>query len=161
MKKLTVLLILILTVVSCTAGRDYQQAVRAMFSRDLIATGKDYRRVLDSWIGYDMSLLIRRWGKPTDSFRARSGNNIYVFNRTEQHSEPTKAYKHVVKALPDGTYTTTFKSKYGFSALPEYMSLTRNGPSGQEVLDFSCETMFEVNQEEQITHWSYRGYDCY
>ena len=161
MNKLTVLLVINIMVVSCTAGSDYKQAVGSIFSRDVITTGKDYRSVLDSWVGYDMNLLVRRWGMPTSNFRARNGNSIYVFGRTDQSSEPAKIYKHIFKALPDTTYTTTFKSKYGFSALPEYISLTRNGPVGEEVLDFSCETMFEVSEDNLITHWSYRGYDCY
>ena len=161
MNKLTVLLVINIVVVSCTAGRDYQLAVGSIFSHDVITTGKDYRSVLDSWIGYDFNLLVRRWGQPTDSFFARNGKGIYVFGRVDQRSEPVRIYKHIFKALPDTTYTTTFKSKYGFSALPEYISLTRNGPLGDEVLNFSCETLFEVSQENLITHWSYRGYDCY
>ena len=103
------------------------------FSRDLITTGKDYRSVLDSWIGYDINLLVRRWGQPNRDFFARNGNGIYVFGRVDQRSSPVRIYKHIFKALPDTTYTTTFKSKYGFSALPEYISLTRNGPLGDEV----------------------------
>ena len=68
MNKLTVLLILNIIVVSCTAGRDYQQAVGSIFSRDVITTGKDYRSVLDSWIGYDFNLLVRRWGSQQTPF---------------------------------------------------------------------------------------------
>ena len=161
MVKLAKLITLICFLVNCSAGRDYQQVVGALLSRDLITTGEEYRSVLDSWIGYDMNLLVRRWGNPTSNFLARNGNNIYVFGRIDQHGEPARIYKHISKALPDTTYTTTFKSKYGFSALPEYISLTRKGPAGEEVLDFSCETIFEVGPENLITHWSYRGYDCY
>ena len=69
--------------------------------------------------------------------------------------------QHICKALPDTTSTPTFKSKYGFSALPEYISLTRKGPLGDEGLNYSCETMFEVTEENLITYWSYRGFDCY
>ena len=155
------LITLICFLVNCTAGRDYQRVFGAWLGRDLITTGHDYRNVLDSWIGYDMDLLIRRWGNPTDTFRARNGNSIYVFGRTDQRSEPVRIYKHIFKALPDTTYTTTFKSKYGFSALPEYISLTRKGPLGDEGLNYSCETMFEVTEENLITYWSYRGFDCY
>ena len=95
---------------------------------------------------------------PEESFHAK----VQIpFNLQGGWREPVRIYKHIFKALPDTTYTTTFKSKYGFSALPEYISLTRNGPLGDEVLNFSCETLFEVSQENLITHWSYRGYDCY
>ena len=161
MVKLAKLITLICFLVNCSAGRDYERVVGALLSRDVITTGEEYRSVLDSWIGYDMNLLVRRWGNPTSNFLARNGNNIYVFGRIDQHGEPARIYKHIFKALPDTTYTTTFKSKYGFSALPEYISLTRKGPAGEEVLDFSCETIFEVGPENLITHWSYRGYDCY
>ena len=161
MKRIFNLVCLILALTSCTAGRDYQLAFNSLANSDLIVTGEEYRSVLDSWIGYDMNLLVRRWGNPTNSFRARNGNSIYVFGRTDQRGEPARIYNHIFKALTDTTYTTTFKSKYGFSALPEYISLTRNGPTGEEVLDFSCETIFEVGQENLVTHWSYRGYDCY
>ncbi len=161
MIQLVKIIILIFLLGSCSAGRDYQRFVSSWLDHDLVTTGKDYRSVLDSWVGYDINLLIRRWGNPTDTFLARNGNNVYVFGRIDQRSEPVRVYKHIFKALPDTTYTTTFKSKYGFSALPEYISLTRIGPRGDEGLKFSCETMFEVNQGNLITYWSYRGYDCY
>ena len=161
MVKLAKIIILILLLGNCSAGRDYQRVVGTWLSRDLVTTGEDYRSVLDSWIGYDINLLVRRWGNPTETFLARNGNNVYVFGRIDQRSEPVRVYKHIFKALPDTTYTTTFKSKYGFSALPEYISLTRKGPSGEEGLKYSCETMFEVSRENLITHWSYRGFDCY
>tara|TARA_A100000164_G_scaffold365481_1_gene385090 strand:+ start:261 stop:746 length:486 start_codon:yes stop_codon:yes gene_type:complete len=161
MIKLVKIIVLICLLASCSAGRDYQRVVGAWLGRDIVATGKDYRFVLDSWVGYDINLLVRRWGNPTNIFQARNGNSIFVFGRTDYRSEPVRVYQHIFKALPDTTYTTTFKSKYGFSALPEYIALTRNGPVGEEVLNMSCETMFEVNDESSITHWSYRGYDCY
>ena len=161
--KFKVILLAGLTAVlsGCLAGRDYQRSLQSLLRQDLIATGNDYRTVLDSWLGYDINLLVRRWGGPTNTFRARNGSAIYVFGRADNRSEPVKVYKHIFKALPDTTYTTTFKSKHGFSALPEYISLIRNGPVGEEIVDLSCETLFEVDESNSITHWSYRGYDCY
>ena len=146
---------------SCLAGADYQRSLNSLFQRDLVTTGSDYQMVLDSWIGFDIDLLVRRWGKPTKIFPTRSGTTIHVFSKSENQSQPFRVYKHIFKALPDATYTTTFKSKYGFSALPEYISLTRQGLEGQEILRMSCETLFEVDEGNSITHWSYRGYDCY
>lgn len=161
MKKIVSLIILVSLLMSCTSGRDYQRALNALVYSDLFVTGKDYQTVLDSWLGYDINLLIRRWGSPTDSFQARNGHMIYFFGRTDTRNSPQRVYKHISTALPDTAYTTTFKSKFGFSALPEYISLTRNGPVGDEVRLFACETLIEVSQESLITHWSYRGYDCY
>jgi len=161
MVKLVRIITLACLLTSCSAGRDYQRVIGVWMDRDIITTGEDYRFVLDSWVGYDIDLLVRRWGNPTEIFQARNGNNIYVFGRSDNRNQPVRVYKHMFKALSDTTYTTTFKSKYGFSALPEYIALTRKGPVGDEVLNMSCETMFEVNKDSAITYWSYRGYDCY
>jgi len=146
---------------SCSAGMDYQRVISSLVKSDLITTGRDYQEVLDSWLGYDINLLVRRWGSPTDSFQARNGNIVHFFGRTDTRNTPQRVYKHISTALPDAAYATTFKSKIGFSALPEYMSLFRNGPVGDEVKLFACETLFEVSRENLIIHWSYRGYDCY
>ena len=161
MKNLSLILGVISFLTSCSSGMDYQRAIRSFLQSDLITTGRDYQEVLDSWLGYDINLLVRRWGNPTDSFRARNGNTIHFFGRTDTRTTSQRVYKHIATALPDISYTSTFKSKIGFSALPEYMSLSRNGPVGGEVKLFACETMFEVSRENLITHWSYRGYDCY
>ena len=159
--KFTLLVSLNLFLSGCLAGADYRRSLNSLLQKDLISTGSDYQMVLDSWIGFDINLLVRRWGKPINIFRTRSGNTIYVFGKSEYQSQPVRVYKHIFKALPDAAYTTTFKSKYGFSALPEYISLTRQGPEGREILRLSCETLFEVDEDNSITHWSYRGYDCY
>ena len=81
---------LICFLVNCTAGRDYQRVFGTWLSRDLVTTGEDYRSVLDSWVGYDINLLVRRWGNPTETFLARNGNNVYVFGRIDQRSEPAR-----------------------------------------------------------------------
>ncbi len=160
-KKILVLSCLIAVFSGCFAGRDYQKTLNSLLTKDLVTTGKDYQVVLNSWIGYDIDLLMRRWGNPTAIVPARSGTSVYVFGKTDNRSQPFRVYKHIFKALPDGTYTNTFKSKDGFSALPEYISLIRRGSAGNEVFRLSCETLFEVDKTDSIIHWSYRGYDCY
>ncbi len=155
-------LVIVTTLLSaCLSGRDYQKTLYTVFHKDFITSGSDYQFVLDSWVGYDIDLLVRRWGSPTSIFSTRNGNSIHVFGKSDNLSEPMRVYKHIFKALPDTTYTTTFKSKYGFSALPEYIALTRKGQGGSESVRLSCETLFEVDEGNLITHWSYRGYDCY
>ena len=64
---------------SCSAGMDYQRAIRSLVKSDFITTGRDYQEVLDSWLGYDINLLVRRWGSPTDSFQARNGNICLLY----------------------------------------------------------------------------------
>ena len=95
MVKLAKIIILIFLLGNCSAGRDYQRVFGTWLSRDLVTTGKDYRSVLDSWVGYDINLLVRRWGNPTETFLARNGNNVYVFGRIDQRSEPVRVYKHL------------------------------------------------------------------
>ena len=159
--KIVVMAALIANLSGCLSGRDYQRSFHSILTPDLLTTSSDYQLVLDSWIGFDINLLVRRWGNPTLTFPSRKGSSIYVFSKADNRSDPARVYKHIFKALPDGSYTTTFKSKNGFSALPEYISLIRKGPLGAEVFRLSCETLFEVNEGNSITHWSYRGYDCY
>ena len=126
-----------------------------------IRLSEDFWVAAETRLGYDINLLVRRWGSPTDTFKARNGNVVHVFSRTDTSKTPVRVYQHIFTALPDAAYANTFKSKFGFSALPEYMSLTRNGPAGNDVQIFACETLLEVGREDLITHWSYRGYDCY
>ena len=113
MRNLLLVLGVIFFLGSCSAGMDYQRAIRSLVKSDLITTGRDYQEVLDSWLGYDINLLVRRWGRPTDSFQARNGNIVHFFGRTDTRNAPQRVYKHISTALPDTAYTTTFKSKIG------------------------------------------------
>ena len=81
------IIILIFLLGNCSAGMDYQRVVGTWLSRDLVTTGRGLPQVLDSWIGYDINLLVRRWGNPTDSFLARAGNTVYAFGRIDQRSD--------------------------------------------------------------------------
>jgi hypothetical protein len=105
---------------------------------------------------------VRRWGYPTSVIEARNGNTLHVFHRPGNSIKTEGQYDRIFSALPDQfeyISSSTFKSKVGFTALPEYISVTYS--DDVEALGFSCETMFEVNPNNRVTHWSYRGYDCY
>ena len=149
---------------SCTAGQDYKRALGSLLNKDFVTTGKDYQKVLDSWLGYDINALVRRWGYPTNTLDTLSGNTLYVFHRPGNIIKTEKQYNRIFSALPDQfkyISSSTFKSKAGFTALPEYISVTYPDSIDGQTLGFSCETMFEVSPANRITFWSYRGDDCY
>jgi hypothetical protein len=43
------------------------------------ATTGDYEKVLNSWIGSDISRLIESWGPPTDTYRMPDGRTLYTW----------------------------------------------------------------------------------
>ena len=68
----------------CMAGQDYQRAVGSLLKKDFVTTGKDYQKVLDSWLGYDINALVRRWGYPS--------NTLDTLLSLIHISEPTRPY---------------------------------------------------------------------
>ena len=182
MKKLLAITWLFVLSAGCTAGKDYRKPLGSWLSFDFITTGKDYQRVLDSWLGYDIEALVKRWGYPTDVFELPNGNAIYAFNRLDE-SESVLVKNAVPsitsqicagntslclekilqrsRLLPDNVEPTPFRSKNGFSYLPEYIALAYDNEAGDQALNSLCETIFEVGADDTIKQWSYRGDDCY
>ena len=155
---------LIISLASCTAGQDYRRSLDYLLNKDFVTTGKDYQKVLDSWLGYDVEALVRRWGYPTNVIGTLNGNTLHVFHRPGNVIKTEKQYDRIFSALPDQfryISSSTFKSKAGFTALPEYISVTYPDSADGQTLGFSCETMFEVSPSNRVTYWSYRGDDCY
>ena len=182
MKKLLELAWLCSVLASCTAGKDYQRAFGSWLNFEIITTGKDYQRVLDSWLGYDIGALVRRWGYPTSFFEMPNGSTIYAFNRLDERQSVLvknaaplttsqvcagntslclDSIQRRSKYLPDNMESTPFTSMTGFTSLREYISLGYDSESGNQTLNYLCETIFEVGIENSIAHWSYRGDDCY
>ena len=182
MKKLLAIAWLFVMLASCTAGRDYRNSLGSWLNIDFITTGKDYQRVLDSWLGYDIEALVKRWGYPTNVFELPNGNTIYAFNRLDESK--SVLIKNAVppitsqicagntslcldkiqqrsRLLPDNGEPTPFRSKNGFTYLPEYIDLAYDNEAGDQTLNSLCETIFEVGADNSIEHWSYRGDDCY
>ena len=182
MKNLLVSAWLCLVLASCTAGTDYQKSLGSWMNFSIITTAKDYQRVLNSWLGYDIETLMRRWGYPTIFFEMPNGNTIYGFNRLDERqsvlikSAATLAASQICagntrlclnsiqrrsRFFPDNMQPTPFKSMSGFTSLPEYISLAYDSESENKILNYLCETLFEVDIDNSIAHWSYRGDDCY
>ena len=181
MKKLLALAWFCSVLASCTAGTNYRRPLGSWLNFDFITTGKDYQRVLDSWLGYDIETLVKRWGYPTNFFEMPNGKTIYAFNRLDERqttlaeraaSQITNQscagntslclnQKRIFSALPVNIHSASFKSKAGITSFPEYISLTYDNEAGDQTSNSLCETIFEVSAGNSITHWSYRGNDCY
>ena len=69
--------------------------------------------------------------------------------------------KRIFTALPANTYSVPFVGKAGITSFPEYISLTHDNEAVYQTSNSLCETIFEVSADNSITHWSYRGNDCY
>ena len=182
MKKLLAIAWLFWMLASCTAGKDYRRPLGLWLNFDIITTGKDYQRVLDSWLGYDIGTLVKRWGYPTNVFEMPNGNTIYAFNRLDERQ--SVLVKNVAPSitsqicagntslcldsiqrrsrfLPNSIQLASFRSKAGFTSLPEYISLAYDNEADNQTLNSLCETIFEVGIGNSIAHWSYRGDSCY
>jgi hypothetical protein len=182
MKKLLGIVWIFGMLASCTAGKDYQRPVGSWLNFDIITTGKDYQRVLDSWLGYDIEALVKRWGYPTNVSEMANGNTIYAFNRLDERQSVLvknavppiasricagstslclDSIQRLNRFLPDSMQATSFRSKTGSTYLSEYISLAYDNEAGDQILEFLCETIFEVGIDNSIENWSYRGDDCY
>ena len=182
MKKLLGIVCFFGILASCTAGKDYQRSLGSWLNFGIITTGKDYQRVLDSWLGYDIEAHVKRWGYPTNVSEMANGNTIYAFNRLDErqsvlvkNAAPPIAsqicagstslcldsIQRLNRFLPDSMQSTSFRSKTGSIYLQEYISLAYDNEAGDQILNFLCETIFEVGIDNSIENWSYRGDDCY
>ena len=182
MKKLLAITWLFVLSASCTAGKDYRNPLGSWLSFDFITTGKDYQKVLDSWLGYDIEALVKRWGYPTNVFELPNGDTFYAFNRLDESKSvliknavpPITSQicagntslcldkiQRLSRFLPGNVEPTPFRSKNGFTYLPEYIALAYDNEAGDQALNSLCETIFEVGADDTIKQWSYRGDDCY
>ena len=182
MKKLLAITWLFVLSAGCTAGKDYRNPLGSWLSFDFITTGKDYQKVLDSWLGYDIEALVKRWGYPTNVFELPNGDTIYAFNRLDESKSvliknavpPITSQicagntslcldkiQRLSRFLPGNVEPTPFRSKNGFTYLPEYIALAYDNEAGDQALNSLCETIFEVGADDTIKQWSYRGDDCY
>jgi hypothetical protein len=75
MKKLLILLILTMSINSCVSAYGVSSADRK----------KKYNRMLDSWKGVDINVLINSWGQPTREYKMPNGNIMYTFNEYSGH----------------------------------------------------------------------------
>ena len=104
------------------------------------ATTANYEKVLGTWVGNDVDVLVGSWGYPAKSFKAPNGNTVYAYSSSASYTMPTN--------------TTSDYNLYGDTV---YGNTTT---TGGQTLNYWCNTYFEVNEQNIITSWSYKGNNC-
>ena len=97
-------------------------------------------KALGSWVGYPLDTVIKYWGYP-DNQQTIAGKNIYIWEeKSEYHSDSYE--RSTVKTDKKGrTYVDTHTS----------------GGSTYEML---CRKILEVNSDNIVSGYSYKGNIC-
>tara|TARA_R110000803_G_C11989469_1_gene321887 strand:- start:39721 stop:40086 length:366 start_codon:yes stop_codon:yes gene_type:complete len=105
------------------------------------ATTAKYEKILDSWVGHTTTELSADWGYPSGSFKAPSGNTIWIYSSSSAVAMPT--------------YTTT-------NVTPNYVGgyNANSTTSGGGIMNLNCMTYFESNDNQRIVSWSWKGNSC-
>jgi len=104
------------------------------------ATTANYEKILSSWVGHNVDELVSSWGYPANSFKAPNGNTVYAYSSAGSYTIPTNT---------TSTYNVYGNSVYGNTTT-----------TGGQTLNFTCQTLFEVNESNVITTWSWKGNSC-
>lgn len=108
------------------------------------ATTMNYKRMVDTWIGHNITELVGSWGYPTRTFTAPNGNTVYAYERAASY----------VATMNTPTYSTV--NGYGNTA-----TVTNWGGNSFAVpVTNYCYTYFEVNVSSQIVSWTAQGNAC-
>lgn len=104
------------------------------------ATTKVMDGVMGSWVGAPVDEVVAQWGYPSDT-RDFAGRKLYVWSESRQLDLPS-------------TSTTTGKvDGYG-----NYHGTTTTTPGGS--VAYSCERILEVDKDEVVTAYQWRGNNC-
>lgn len=112
-----------------------------------VRSEKAFIKACDRWIGEDADNLIRQLGPPEQETRLNNGNKILVwdFSYTSQRTY-TVPQRHTSYGTV-GYYTP-------------YKSTTTTYQTHSYNVHKSCVVMFEVNGQNKIVSYRYRGNDC-
>ena len=97
-----------------------------------------YADDVQAWVGHDGNVLVRTWGKPASTFTMPNGNTTYVYLN--------------VKSIDAGKQLHCQESDNG--------KVASCWVSGAQVLDFECQTQFEVDANQRVVHASATGTAC-
>jgi hypothetical protein len=105
-------------------------------------TSENYEKILDTWVGENISGLVNQWGYPNDQFVSPSGRKVYVYEQSRIIRIPTNKITDVkVKENWDSSYTVTGKRKYN-------------------EIEYVCVTWIETNDAGDIVNWRWEGNNC-
>ncbi len=97
-------------------------------------------KALDSWVGYPLESVIKYWGYP-DSQQTIAGKNIYIWEEKSEYQSDTVERSTIKTDKKGRTYVDTHKS----------------GGSTYEML---CRKILEVNSDNIVSGYSYKGNIC-
>lgn len=101
------------------------------------ATEANYKKVLESWIGYPESMLVEKWGVPDKVYNQSDGTKLLQYARKSTVDLPK--YETVMKS--DGTWEE------------------KSSSSGGGTLHYSCRTTFKI-RNDTIISYNYAGNGC-
>ena len=105
-------------------------------------TSENYEKILDTWVGENISSLVNQWGYPNDQFVSPSGRKVYVYEQSRIIRIPTNQVTDVkIKENWDSSYTVTGKRKYN-------------------TVEYKCVTWIETNDVGDIVNWRWKGNNC-
>ena len=97
-------------------------------------------KALSSWVGYPVDAIIKSWGYP-DSQQNIAGKNVYIWEERNTYQQSTYE-KSTVKTDKKGrTYVDTYTS-------------------GGGTTEYYCKKIIEVNSDNIISGYSYKGNAC-
>ena len=96
-------------------------------------SSEKYSAAMDSWLGADVNKLVDSWGYPDNTLKIANGNTVYIYNRSTSYTTPVTVVNPV--------YGTSYAS-------------------GGQTVNLDCQTFFEVDKNNQIVNWQWKGNNC-
>ena len=100
------------------------------------ATTENYNKILDTWIGADITDLMDSWGYPQGSFDSPNGNKVYVYSEGGAYTTPVTTNTTVVG------------------------NTVQNHTYGGITVNYNCTTYIETDDSGTIVTWSWEGNNC-
>ena len=104
-------------------------------------TVSGYKNLCESWVGNTETSLVDSWGYPTRTFNAPNGNKVHYYGASSSYKTPTKIN------------TRSTHTGYG-----NYSH--RSNVTGGNVINYICNTYFELNDLGIIISYKFNGNSC-
>lgn len=106
-----------------------------------VSAGEPYMdKALSSWVGYPIEAIIKHWGYP-DNQQTIAGKNIYIWEDRTTSQEDTYQRSYVKTDKKGRTYVDSYTS-------------------GGGTYDYYCRKIIEVDSNNKISGYSYKGNSC-
>lgn len=109
------------------------------------ATTANYEKILQTWVGSPVDNLVRSWGPPQSQYELSDGGKVIEYsNSSTATMGGYTTYQSVTTYNYDGTYSTS--------------SVPTTTPTYN--VQYSCRTIFDVDENGTITSWRWEGNNC-